>query len=93
MTPVEAPARKWTQTAIEALVLALLAEQMGEDQEALTIRLQEKGEGMPIDSLEMFDMLAEFRRNTGLKIPVKKLKKNTLRSVRAFAEFAAKESS
>jgi len=48
---------------------------------------------MPIDSLEMFDMLAEFRKHTGLKIPVKKLKKNTLRSVRAFAEFAAKEGS
>ena len=93
MNPVEAPTEKWTQTAIEALVLTLLAEQMGEDQEALTIRLQEKGGGMPIDSLEMFDMLAEFRKNTGLKIPVKKLKKNTLRSVRAFAEFAAKEAS
>jgi len=93
MNPVEAPTRKWTQAAIEALILTLLAEQMGEDQEALTIRLQEKGEGMPIDSLEMFDMLAEFRKHTGLKIPVKKLKKNTLRSVRAFAEFAAKEGS
>jgi acyl carrier protein len=93
MNPVEAPTKKWTQPAIEALVLALLAEQMGEDQEALTIRLQAKGAGMPIDSLEMFDMLAEFRKKTGLKIPVKKLKKNTLRSVRAFAEFAAKEGS
>ena len=93
MNPVKAPAKKWTRAAIEALVLSLLAEQMGEDQEALTIRLQEQGEGMPIDSLEMFDMLAEFRKNTGLKIPVKKLKKNTLRSVRAFAEFAAKEAS
>lgn len=90
---MEAPTKKWTQTAIEALVLTLLAEQMGEDQEALAMRLQEKGGGMPIDSLEMFDMLAEFRKNTGLKIPVKKLKKNTLRSVRAFADFAAKEAS
>jgi len=93
MSPVEAPPKKWTQTAIEALVLALLAEQMGEDRETLTVRLQAKGAGMPIDSLEMFDMLAEFRKKTGLKIPVKKLKKNTLRSVRAFAEFAAKEGS
>ncbi|MDQ2630589.1 MAG: phosphopantetheine-binding protein [Actinomycetota bacterium] len=93
MNPVEAPTKKWTQNAIEALVLELLAEQMGEDQEALTMRLQEKGQGMPIDSLEMFDMLAEFRKKTALKIPVKKLKKNTLRSVRAFAEFAAKEGS
>lgn len=93
MSPVEAPTKKWTQPAIEALVLALLAEQMGEDQEALTVRLQAKGAGMPIDSLEMFDMLAEFRKKAGLKIPVKKLKKNTLRSVRAFAEFAAKEGS
>lgn len=93
MNPVEAPTKKWTQAAIEALVLTLLAEQMGEDQDALAVRLREKGAGMPIDSLEMFDMLAEFRKNTGLKIPVKKLKKNTLRSVLAFAEFAAKEGS
>lgn len=93
MHPVEAPTKKWTHAAIEALVLALLAEQMAEDQETLTVRLQAKGAGMPIDSLEMFDMLAEFRKKTGLKIPVKKLKKNTLRSIRAFAEFAAKEGS
>jgi acyl carrier protein len=93
MNPVKAPPKKWSQSAIEGLVLTLLAEQMGEDQDELTARLQGKGAGMPIDSLEMFDMLAEFRKITALKIPVKKLKKNTLRSVRAFAEFAAREGS
>ncbi|MBS1888299.1 MAG: acyl carrier protein [Actinobacteria bacterium] len=93
MSPVDAPTNTWTESAIEVLVLKLLAQQMGESQEELGGRLRQKGAGMPIDSLEMFDMLAEFRKRTGLKIPVKKLKKNTLRSVRAFAEFAAKESS
>jgi acyl carrier protein len=93
MNPVKAPTKKWNQSAIEGIVLTLLAEQMEEDQGELTTRLQEKGAGMPIDSLEMFDMLAEFRKITGLKIPVKKLKKNTLRSIRAFAEFAAREGS
>jgi acyl carrier protein len=93
MSPVEAPAKKWTKTTIEALVLGLLAKQMGEEQEALKAHLQQKGDGLPIDSLEMFDMLSDFRKRTGLSIPVKKLRKNTLRSVRAFAEFAAKDAS
>lgn len=93
MTPVQALTKSWTQLEIEALVLELLAKQMSEERDVLTSRLQEKGEGMPIDSLEMFDMLAEFRSRTGLKIPVKKLKRNTLRSVRGFAEFAAREGS
>lgn len=93
MNPVEAPTKKWTQTAIETLALELVAEEMGEDPATLKVQLGQKGEGMPIDSLEMFDMLADFRKQTGLRIPVKKLQRNTLRSIRAFAEFAAKEAS
>jgi acyl carrier protein len=85
--------QKWTQTAIEDLVLHLLAQQMEEDETELRAKLLEKGAGMPIDSLEMFDMLAEFRKETGLKIPVRKLRRNTLRSVGAFAKFAAREAS
>jgi acyl carrier protein len=93
MNAVKTPVKKWTQTAIEALVIGLLADQMEKSEAALRTRLEEAGAGMPIDSLEMFDMLAEFRKKTGLKIPVKKLRKNTLRSIRAFAKFAAKEAS
>lgn len=93
MSSVDTKAEKWTQAAIEDLVLHLLSEQMEEDEAELRTRLQEKGEKMPIDSLEMFDMLAEFRKETGLRIPVRKLRTNTLCSVRAFAEFAAEEAS
>lgn len=90
---VKAPTKKWTKLEVERLVLELLADQMGEDEAALKARLEQKGAGMPIDSLEMFDMLAEFRKRTGLTIPVKKLRANTLRSIGAFADFVAKEAS
>ena len=46
---------------------------------------------MPVDSLDMFDILKEFRERTGLRIPKKKVRRQTLRSVRVFAEFVAKE--
>lgn len=91
MTAVKAPARKPTKRRIESLVLELLAAQMGEDRDALKARLKKEGAGMPIDSLEMFDMLAEFRKRTGLTIPVKKLRTDTLRSIGAFADFIVKE--
>lgn len=93
MSGIDTKAKQWTQATIEELVLRLLAEQMEEDETGLRTRLQGQGESMPIDSLEMFDMLAEFRKATGLKIPVRKLRKATLRSIRAFAEFAANEAS
>lgn len=93
MSPTQTKTKRWTRPAIEDLVLGLLAEQMEEDEAELQSSLKEKGDQMPIDSLEMFDMLAEFRKATGLKIPVKKVRKNTLRSVGTFADFAAKEAS
>jgi len=93
MTTTTAPTKKWTSPEVEALVLELVAEQMGGDPATLKSQLKKRGIGMPIDSLEMFDMLAEFRKRTGLTIPVKKLRTNTLRSIGAFAEFAAKEAS
>ena len=46
---------------------------------------------MPVDSLDMFDILQEFRARTGLTLPVRSLKRNTLRSVGAFAEFVFNE--
>jgi acyl carrier protein len=46
---------------------------------------------MPVDSLDLFDVLAEFRQRTGLTIPKRKLRRDTMRSVGAFASFAARE--
>ncbi|MGA2927144.1 MAG: hypothetical protein ABSG43_14300 [Solirubrobacteraceae bacterium] len=46
---------------------------------------------MPVDSLDLMDILVEFRQCTGLRIPKKKLRRRDMRSVRAFAQFAARE--
>ncbi len=44
---------------------------------------------MPIDSLDLFDVLQEFRDVTGLRIPVRKLGHQTMKSVSAFCRFVA----
>ncbi len=83
----------WTMSRIEDLVISLLAELLGTDRDDLRQELLSNGAGMPVDSLDLFDILVEFRRCTGLRIPVRKLRRQTMRSVKLFAEFAAKEAS
>lgn len=76
---------------VTVLTVELLAGLLHEDPVQLTANLTARGAQMPVDSLDMFDVLQEFRDRTGLTLPVRKLKRNTLRSVRAFAEFAVAE--
>jgi len=85
------PPTDWTEAQITDLVVDLLADLLHEDVEDLRAELLEKGSGMPVDSLDLFDILAEFRQRTGLKIPKRKLRRHTMRSVGAFAAFAARE--
>jgi acyl carrier protein len=82
---------QWTIKEVEELTLELLAELLGKDATVLRAELLAKGAAMPVDSLDMFDILKEFHQRTGLKIPKKKVRRQTLRSVRAFAEFVEKE--
>jgi acyl carrier protein len=94
MATKTAPARPqtgWTEAQITDLLVELLANLLHEDTADLRAELLEKGDGMPIDSLDLFDVLAEFRQRTGLKIPKRKLRRDTMRSVGAFAAFAARE--
>ncbi len=81
----------WTEQRIEALVIELLAELLDEDPDELRQQLLDKGDGMPVDSLDLFDILVEFRQRTGLRIPKRKLRRQTMRSVKAFSAFAARE--
>jgi acyl carrier protein len=81
----------WTGTEIQELTLELLGDLLGKDPTALRGELLMKGAAMPVDSLDMFDILKEFHERTGLKIPKKKVRRQTLRSVTVFAEFVAKE--
>lgn len=82
---------QWTIKEIEDLTLELLGELLGRGPTALRGELLAKGTAMPVDSLDMFDILKEFHERTGLKIPKKRIRRHTLRSVRAFAEFVARE--
>ena len=89
-TATAAPSTTWTETQIEELVIELLGDLLETDIEDLRTELLAKGAAMPVDSLDLFDVLVEFRQRTGLSIPKKKLRRNTMRSVKAFAAFAAR---
>lgn len=92
MTTTAAPSvRPWTAAEVEDLIIDLLADYLGEDTAGFRRRLLEKGTLMPIDSLDLFDVLQDFRQVTGLSLPVRKLRRNTMRSVRMFAEFVEQE--
>jgi acyl carrier protein len=81
----------WTAEEVEELVVELLANLLNDDADKLRRQLVEKGAAMPVDSLDMFDILKDFRKRTGLQIPKRKLRRNTMRSVKTFSEFVARE--
>lgn len=88
---VQAPPKKWTATQLEELVFELLGNLLNKEAGELRTELEEKGAGLPVDSLDIFDILAEFRKITGLTLPKRELKQETVRSVVAFAKFAAEK--
>jgi acyl carrier protein len=81
----------WTAAQIEDLVIELLGDLLGEDPEQLRNKLVDKGAGMPVDSLDLFDVLQDLRKRTGLRVPVRKLRRQTMRSVKLFAKFVERE--
>ncbi|MGD9735943.1 MAG: acyl carrier protein [Solirubrobacterales bacterium] len=90
-TTTTAPPTTWTETQISEIVIELLGDLLDTGPAELRAELEAKGSAMPVDSLDLFDVLVEFRQRTGLKIPKRKLRRDTMRSVKAFAEFAARE--
>lgn len=90
ITPA-APTTAWTEERVSALVLDLLADLLSEAREDLQFRLTAAGSGMPVDSLDMMDIIAEFRQRTGITIRRSKLRPHHMRSVRAFAGFVSSE--
>ncbi|MFL6101377.1 MAG: acyl carrier protein [Actinomycetales bacterium] len=86
-----APTAPTTAQGVEDLVVELLADLLNEPAADLAARLRTDGPNMPVDSLDMFDILADFRKRTGLRLRVRELKRETLRSVKAFAEFVMRQ--
>jgi acyl carrier protein len=91
MATIAAPAPTWTETQIIELLIELLGDLLDTDPEDLRNALLAEGSSMPVDSLDLFDVLVEFRQRTGLTIPKRKLRRRTMRSVTAFAEFVVRE--
>lgn len=87
--PITTPG--WTEQRVEGLVIELLAELLDKAPDDLRRDLIEKGSAMPVDSLDLIDILVEFRQRTGLRIPKRSLGRQTMRSVQTFSRFVARE--
>jgi acyl carrier protein len=79
----------WTVPALRDLLLQLLADYLHTTPMALAAELAGKGSNMPIDSMDLFDVLPSFWQATGLKVPTKNLRRATMRSVDAFVTYVA----
>jgi acyl carrier protein len=84
-TTTAAPTTTWTETTLKETLVDILVPYLGTTREELTAR----GPGMPIDSLDLFDVLPDFWKVTGLKVPTKELRRRTMRSVDAFVAYVA----
>ncbi|HTC70476.1 MAG TPA: hypothetical protein VK662_12975 [Acidothermaceae bacterium] len=79
----------WTVPALRDVLIAVLAKYLGTTPAALAAELAAVGPTMPVDSMDLFDVLPEFWNATGLKIPTKNLRRSTMRSVDAFVTYVA----
>ncbi len=79
----------WTVPALKQLALELLADYLGTTPSELATELAARGAGMPVDSMDLFDILPDFWKRTGLKVPTKKLTRSTMRSLDAFVDYVA----
>lgn len=91
VTAAAPPTTRPTEAELAEILLELLGDLLRKEPDDLRAELEAKGTGMPVDSLDLCDVLVEFRQRTGLKIPKRKLRRHTMRSVGAFAAFAASE--
>lgn len=87
-TTTLAPAPR-TAPALKEVLLGILLPYLGVSRQELEAR----GPGMPVDSLDLFDVLPEFWKATGLKVPTRNLRRQTMRSIDAFVSFVASEAS
>jgi acyl carrier protein len=76
---------------IEELLINLLADELDENPEELRERLQEHGAAMPIDSLQLLEIVPALRQETNLTLLTSKLTRKATKSVGAFAHYIAHE--
>jgi acyl carrier protein len=79
----------WTVPALKQVALDLLAAYLGTTPAQLAAELTARGAGMPVDSMDLFDILPDFWQATGLKVPTRNLTRRTMRSLDAFVAYVA----
>jgi hypothetical protein len=85
VTTITAPTTTWTVPALKQVLMDILVPYLG----TTAAELAARGPGMPVDSLDLFDVLPEFWVATGLKVPTKELRRSTMRSIDAFVSYVA----
>jgi hypothetical protein len=85
MTTITAPATTLDVPAIKDALMNLLVPYLGVTRDEIEAR----GPGMPIDSLDLFDVLPDFWRVTGLRVPSKALRRRTMQSIDAFVTYVS----
>jgi acyl carrier protein len=73
------------QDSAEALVIELLAEEFSRDSDDVRSELEGEGPQMPVDSLDILDILQALEDRTGLRVKADKKTGRSMRSVRDFA--------
>jgi acyl carrier protein len=76
---------------IEELLIDLLADELDETPHELRARLQAGGGTMPIDSLQLLEIVPALRKETKLSLLTSKLTRQATKSVAAFAHYIAHE--
>lgn len=82
---IASPIKTWTAPGLKDVLLGILGPYL----HTTRAELEARGPGMPIDSLDLFDVLPEFWKATGLKVPTKELRRDTMRSIDAFVSYVA----
>ena len=71
------------------LLLEVLGNYLTVDPEDLKKELSAVGPTMPIDSLDLFDVLPDFWRASGLTVSTSNLTRKVMNSIDAFVEYVA----
>lgn len=78
------------QRAIEDLIIELLAEEAGAIPAVLRTQLEERGDEMPVDSVQAVEVVTKVEARCGIEIPASAETARCLRSVGLFAQMVSR---
>ncbi len=80
------PTTRPTPSDVEAVVIELLARDLGRDTESIKQELSQRGAALPVDSLAIVEILCDLEAQFGVRLPEDELTAASLRSVRALSQ-------